>query len=99
MRTTHLSYRQKARVPSRSDSRLRVPRLTAVIAMFLAAVAMLVQAGSPAGARDTSPVDLAAVSDPILPLGDTIIVEEDAGLDAVMGKPAVAGDGSKFLVV
>jgi len=46
MRTTHLSYRKQARVPSRSLSRLRVSRLTAMIAMFLVTVAMLVQAGS-----------------------------------------------------
>ena len=99
MRTTHLLYRMQARVPSRSHSRLRVQRLTAMIAMFLVAVAMLVQAGSPAGAQDASPVDLAAGSDPILPLGDSIIVEDDTGGEAIMGKPAVAGDGSKFLVV
>jgi hypothetical protein len=99
MRATHSSHRQQARVLSRTHSRLRVSRLTAMIALFLVAVALPVQAGSTAGAQDASPVDLAAGPDPILPLGDSIIVEDDAGGEAIMGKPAVAGDGSKFLVV
>ncbi|MCJ7736426.1 MAG: hypothetical protein MUQ10_03800, partial [Anaerolineae bacterium] len=46
MRTTHLSYRQQARVPSRTHSRLRVSRLTTMVAMFLVAVAMPVHVGS-----------------------------------------------------
>jgi len=46
MRTTHSSYQQQAGVSSRSDRRLRVLSLTAMIALFLVAVAMLVQAGS-----------------------------------------------------
>ena len=50
MRITHLLYRQQARVPSRSPARLRVSPLTVMIAWFLVAVAMLVQAG-PAGVQ------------------------------------------------
>ena len=46
MRITHLLYRPQARVRSRSHSRRWVSPLTARIAWFLVAVAMLVQAGS-----------------------------------------------------
>ena len=61
MRTTHLSYRQQARGPSRSHSRLRVSRVTAMIAMFLVAVAMLVQAGS-TGVQRAAAADTCTVS-------------------------------------
>lgn len=46
MRTTHVSFRQQAHFPSRTIGRLHVPRLAVMIALFLAAVAMLAQAGS-----------------------------------------------------
>ena len=59
MKTIRLSYRQQARVQLRSHSRLRVSRMMAMIAMFLVAVPMLVQAGSTAGAQDArTPVQL-----------------------------------------
>jgi len=99
MRTSHLLYRLHVRVLSRTHGRLRVSHLTAMIALLLVAGSLPVQAGSTAGAHYASPVDLAAEPDLILPLGDSIIVEDDAGGEAIMGKPAVVGDGSKFLVV
>jgi hypothetical protein len=46
MRSKHLSYRQQARVPSRSPGRQRVSRLTVLSALFLVAMVMLVPAGS-----------------------------------------------------
>jgi hypothetical protein len=67
--------------------------------IFLVFIAISEGAGLPVGAYETAPVSLAAASDPILPLGDQIIVEDDTGGEAIMGKPAVAGDGSNFLVV
>lgn len=99
MRTTDSSYQQQTCNQSWLQSRLQGLHLPRMIAIFLVVAIMIVQTGSRADAQNASPVDLAAGSDPILPLGDSILIEDNAGGEAIMGKPAVAGDGSKFLVV
>jgi len=98
MKTNYFSNQRQSGTRSILHPGLQA-RLAGVIAIFLVFLAMLVGAGSPVGALDALPVGLAELSNPILPLGDPIIVEDNTGGEAVMGKPSVAGDGSKFLVV
>ena len=99
MNTDYFSNQMKSGIRSIKHRRFRGSRLVVMIAIFLMLLAMLVRVDRPVDAREAVPVDLAALSNPILPLGDPILVEDDSGGEAIMGKPAVAGDGSKFLVV
>ena len=77
MRTTHL-YRRQARVLSRSQSRVRVSPLTAMIALFLVAAAMLVQAG-PAGMQRA---DAGAIMGTAYPVGMPVVVARPSSTEA-----------------
>ncbi len=99
MKPNNLSNQQQVEIRSMMHRRPWGSRLAGIITISLVFLTLLAGAGSLAGAREFAPDDLAAVTDPILPFGDPIIVEHDTGGEAVMGKPGVAGDGTNFLVV